>query len=139
MMVSLLTVVLNACDPGIGVILSNKSLTDKKIEAHYPANFKFKIRDSLTTYRNSVPDSVSWKQFAAPVLFKDTIQRVYSFILKTGDDALVETQWMTSIPTYGQFFIIDNKDTVELKSHSKEFKKRPKFFLGGLWTYTIKN
>jgi hypothetical protein len=134
------TVLLNSCDPGIGVVLSNQSSTDKKVEVHYPTNFHYIIRDSLTVYNNTAPDSIKWKlHLKTPVLSKDSTKRTYTFVLKAGRDALVEKRWATSAPTYGQVFIIDNKDTVELKPKSKQFKKRPRLMLGGEWKYTIKS
>ena len=130
---------LNSCDPGIGVVLSNQSATDKKVEVHYPTNFVYRFGDSLIVYSNTAPDSIKWKlNLTTPVLSKDTTKRTYTFILKAGMDAIVERRWPATNPTYGQVFIIDNKDTIALQSKSKQFKKRPRLMLGGSWTYAIK-
>lgn len=133
-----------SCDPAIGVAISNKTNTDKQIKVIYPANFKFPgdieysfgIRDSIKTYDLNIADNYL-HPFVVPRLSWDTIARTYEFKLKANHSATIENRFLAADPTYGQLFIIDNKDTVELKRHEKVFKKKPKLTLGGTWTYTI--
>jgi hypothetical protein len=135
-----------SCDPGIGLTISNKTSTDKKIKVIYPANFKFPgstqysfgIRDSIKTYDLNTADNYL-HPFVVPRLSWDTIARTYSFDLKANYSATIESRFLATAPTYGQVFIIDNKDTIELKRHGKIFIKKPKLTLGGTWTYTIKD
>ncbi len=132
-----------SCDPGISVVIINGSKADKHIRVIYPPGFKkpFGMQaegaDSIMIYTaDGAPDQKSVQK--TPVLTSDTLERTYSFLLKAGQEAVVESRSMTAQPTYGQFFIIDNNDTVELKQKDRQFVKRPKLMLGGAWTYTIK-
>ena len=133
-----------SCDPAIGVAISNKTSTDKAVKVIYPANFKFPgdieysfgIRDSIKTYDLNMTDNYL-HPFVVPRLSWDTIARTYSFNLKANHSATIESRFLATDPTYGQIFIIDNTDTVELKKHDKLFIKKPKLTLGGTWTYTI--
>jgi hypothetical protein len=133
-----------SCDPAIGVAISNKTNTDKQIKVIYPVNFKFPgdieysfgIRDSIKTYDLNIADNYK-HPFVVPRLLWDAIARTYSFNLKANHSATIESRFLATDPTYGQVFIIDNKDTVELKRHGKVFRKKPKLTLGGTWTYTI--
>jgi len=135
---------LNSCDPAIGVAISNKTNADKQIKVIYPPDFKFPgdieysfgIRDSIKTYNLNIADNYL-HPFVVPRLFWDTTARTYAFNLKANHSATIENRFLATYPTYGQVFIIDNIDTVELKRHGKIFKKKPKLTLGGTWTYTI--
>ena len=140
----LLVVSFSSCDPAIGVVIANKTDTDKQIKVIYPANFKlpgaieysFGIRDSVKTYDLNIADNYL-HPFVVPRVSWDTIARTYIFNLKTNHSATIESRFLAAYPTYGQIFIIDNKDTVELMRHGKLFIKKPKLTLGGTWTYTI--
>jgi hypothetical protein len=133
-----------SCDPAIGVAIANRTNTEKQIKVIYPANFKFPgdieysfgIRDSIKTYDLNIADNYLYP-FVVPRLFWDTTARTYAFNLKANHSATIENRFLATDPTYGQVFIIDNKDTVELKRHGKIFRKKPKLTLGGTWTYTI--
>jgi hypothetical protein len=56
---------LTSCDPAIGVVIENKSKSDKHIKVIYPKNLKFPgdheysfgIRDSLQTFDLNVKDN----------------------------------------------------------------------------------
>ena len=145
----LITLTLISCDPGIGVVISNKSKVDKSIRVIYPENFKLPINtkdrtsDSLQTYDHTFTDNtVSARDYyrypvKIPVLSLDTVNRTYSFNLKAKHEAIIESRWPASFPTFGQIFIIENSDTIRLIRHGKDFKKRPKLMLGGSWTHTI--
>ncbi len=110
----------------------------------YPAHFRLPINridrtnDSLLTYDHTLTDNaISTRDYyrypvKIPILSLDTVNRTYSFNLKANHEVIVESRWSVSTPTYGQMFIIDNLDTVELKKQGKIFKKR-----GGSWTYII--
>jgi hypothetical protein len=134
----------SSCDPAIGVVISNKTNTDKQVKVNYPINFKFPgdieysfgIRDSILTYDLSIADNYK-HPFLVPRILWDTTTRTYSFNLRANHSATIESRFLAADPTYGQIFIIDNKDTVELKRHEKIFKKKPKLTLGGTWTFTI--
>jgi hypothetical protein len=142
----LFPVFLISCQPGISVVIANRSATDKEIRVAYPANFKLPMDvdlrsiDSLTIYNlNEHYFSSRDRVMAArriPVVSLDTVARSWSFHLKAGHKAIVESRWPASRPTYGQVFII-NADTIELKKHEKVFVKQPKLYSGGSWTYTI--
>lgn len=133
-----------SCDPAIGVAIANKTNTDKQIKVIYPANFKFPgdieysfgIRDSIKTYDLNIADNYL-HPFVTPRLFWDKVARTYVFNLKANHSATIESRFLATNPTYGQVFIIDNKDTIELKRHGKIFRKKPKLTLGGTWIYTI--
>jgi hypothetical protein len=135
-----------SCDPSIGVAIYNKTNTDKQIKVIYPADFKFPgdtkysfgIRDSIKTYDLKIADNYKYP-FAVPRLLWDTIARTYSFNLKANHSATIESRFLAADPTYGQLFIIDNIDTVELVRHGEVSRKKPKITLGGTWTYTIVN
>ena len=145
----LITLTFISCDPGIGVVISNKSKVGKTIRVIYPENFKLPINtkgrtnDSLQTYDHTLTDNtISTRDYfrypiKIPLLSLDTVNRTYSFNLKAKHEIIIESRWPASLPTYGQIFIIDNSDTVKLIRHGKDFKKRPKLMLGGSWTYTI--
>jgi hypothetical protein len=133
-----------SCDPAIGVAIANKTNTDKQIKVIYPVNFEFPgdieysfgIRDSIKTFNIKIADNYL-HPFITPRLSWDTILRTYAFNLKANYSAIIENRFLATYPTYGQIFIIDNTDTVELKRHGKIFIKKPKLTLGGTWTYTI--
>ena len=124
-------------------------MVDKNIRVIYPADFKLPINtkdrtnDSLLTYDHTMTDNtISTRDYyrypvKTAILSLDTFNRTYSFKLKARHEVIIESRWPASVPTYGQIFIIDNSDTVELKRHGKNFKKTPKLILGGSWTYTI--
>jgi hypothetical protein len=143
----LFPVFLIACNPGISVVIANRSSTDKEIRVAYPANFKLPMDvdlrsiDSLTIYNLSEHYFSSRDRVMAakriPVVSLDTVARSWSFHLKAGHKAIVESRYPASRPTYGQVFIIDQADTIELKRREKVFVKRPKLYSGGSWTYTI--
>jgi len=139
----------SSCDPAIGVALQNKTATDKTIKVIYPANFKFPgdsgssqynfcLRDSVKTFDMADKDNYL-HPFLVPMLAKDTIARTYSFVLKSGYSATVESRFLAALPTFGQIFIIDQTDTVELKRDGKDFVKKPKLLIGGSWTHSIKD
>ncbi|NNV54259.1 hypothetical protein [Limnovirga soli] len=142
----LIAISFTSCDPGIGLAITNKTETEKRIKVIYPANFKFPgdiqysfgIRDSIKTYDLNKAENYQ-HPFVVPRLSWDTIAMTYSFNLKANYSATIESRFLASAPTYGQVFIIDNKDTVELKRHGKIFSKKPKLTLGGTWTYIIKD
>ena len=145
----LLLVILGSCDPRIAVVITNKSKVDKNIRVIYPAHFRLPINskegtnDSLLAYDHSMTGNyISLRDnyrypLKIPILLLDTVARTYSFNLKAEHEVIIESRWLTSVPTYGQIFIIENADTIELKRHGKIFKKRPQLLLGGSWTYTI--
>ena len=128
----------------MGLVISNKTGKQQTIKVLYPASFKFPgdyeynfgIRDSVKTYSFNIKDSYL-SPLVVPRLAWDTVARTYSFNLKASHNAIIESWFGATHPTYGQIFIIDNKDTVALKKRSKLFIKRPKLALGGTWTYTI--
>lgn len=134
-----LAIVLAACDPGIGVVIRNESSQDKYIQVKYPASMRDlytnrpQYVDTIMTYTDE-PKSGKF----TPMLSSDTIARTYSFNLKAGEYAIVESRWPATQPTFGQVFIIGNTDTVNLKPRSKLFKRKRFFFVGGTWTYVIK-
>ncbi|MBX2900448.1 MAG: hypothetical protein KF775_12400 [Cyclobacteriaceae bacterium] len=135
---------LTSCDPGIAVVIQNKSKSDKHIKVFYPKEFKFPgdheyaagIRDSIQTYDLSLRDNYLNPK-VIPKLDWDTVTRTYSFILKKDYSAKIESRFLATNPTWGQTFVINNVDTVKLDSKDKSFKKKPKVTLGGTWTYTI--
>jgi len=139
-------VIFTSCDPAIGLSIANKTNTNKEIKVIYPANFKFPgdieysfgIRDSIKTY-NLNEENNYLNPLVIPRLSWDTIARTYSFILKANYSATIESRFLATNPTYGQIFIIDNVDTVELNKNNGKFVKKPKITLGGTWTYTIRN
>lgn len=143
----LLPTIFISCSPGISVVIANTSKADKDIYVTYPANFilpmdiDLRSVDSLTIYNlseqyvYSIDRARSGKRI--PIVSLDTVARTYSFHLKAGHEAIVESRWPASKPTYRQVFIIDGADTVELKKHEKVFKKKPKLWAGGAWIYTI--
>ena len=146
----LLILGLCSCDPAIGVALQNKTTTDKTIKVIYPDNFKFPgdrggssqynfcLRDSVKTFDLADKDNYL-HPFIVPMLTKDTIERTYSFILRANYSATVEGRFGAALPTFGQIFIINQKDTVRLIRHGKDFVKKPKLLLGGSWKHTIKD
>jgi hypothetical protein len=133
-----------SCDPGIGLVISNKTAKEQTIKVVYPASFKFPgdnkynfgIRDSVKTYEQNVKYSYLYP-LIVPRLAWDTVARTYTFNLKANHIAIIESWFGATHPTYGQVFIINNRDTVALKEHSKLFIKRPKLAPGGTWSYTI--
>ncbi len=139
-------IIFSSCDPGIAVAISNQTNTDKQIKVIYPAEFKFPgdieysygIRDSIKTYNLSIADN-SLHPVVVPRLLWDTTARTYSFKLMANHSATIESRFLAATPTYGQIFVIDNKDTVELTRQGKVFTKKPKLALGGTWTYSIKD
>ena len=147
--VLLINITFISCDPGIGVVISNKSRVDKNIRVIYPATYKFPINtkdrtnDSLQTYDHTLTENtISTRDYyrypvKVPLLSLDTVNRTYSFNLKARHEVIIESRWPASLPTFGQIFIIDNIDTIKLIRHGKYFKKRPKLILGGSWTHTI--
>jgi hypothetical protein len=144
-----LAVTFTSCDPGIGVVISNKSRVDKNIRVIYPLNYRLPINtrdrtnDSLKTYDHTQTDNtINARDYyrnpkKIPILLLDTIRRTYSFNLKAKHEVIIESRWPASLPTFGQIIIIDNIDTVKLIRHGKDFEKRPKLLLGGSWTHTI--
>ncbi|MDJ1469901.1 hypothetical protein [Xanthocytophaga flava] len=74
-----------------------------------------------------------------PMANWDTVVRTYSFILKANHGAVIESRFLAAFPTFGQVFIINQSDTIKLNKDSKDFIKRPKLFLGGSWTHSIKD
>jgi len=137
---------LSSCEPHIFVALKNHTNTDKEIKVIYPPGFKFggeerfdfTISDSIKTYALDEPTN-SANAIIIPFRSSDTIARTYSFILKSNRKAIVEDRGFTAAPTYGQIFVIDNVDTVELKKHGKDFGKKPRLLWGGTWSHTIKD
>lgn len=144
----LTSLILMSCDPGIGVAIVNQSTTEKHLTVYYPPTFKFKgerdanhvgvMRDSIKIYDLTKTDYYFYPNTILKTS-RDTTKRTYSFLLKPNQKAIVESRFLATVPTFGQIFIIDNKDTIELKARKNEFRKRPKLFLGGEWTYTIKD
>ena len=134
----------------VSVIIDNKSKVEKNIRVYYPSNFKMPIdeslgaNDSLKTYDHTLTDNtISVRDYyrypsKTPILSLDTIVRIYSFNLKAKHEVVVEFRQQKNVPTYGQVFIINNVDTIEIKKHGKVFKKEPKLLPGGSWVYTIK-
>ena len=148
--VFLVTLTFISCDPGIGVVISNKSRVDRNIRVIYPENFMFSTEtinqtiDSLQSYDHTLTDNtISTRDYyryplKIPLLSLDTVNRTYSFNLKAKHDVIIERRWPATLPTFGQIFIIDNADTIKLINHGKDFRKRPKLMLGGTWTHTIR-
>jgi hypothetical protein len=148
--VFVLTVSCISCVTGIEVVIKNRSQSDKNIRVDYPANLKLPINnisrtnDSLNTYDHTLTaNAISTRDYyrypdKTAIIMLDTINRTYSFNLKPGHDVIIESRWTEhSKPTYGQLFIINNSDTVELIKRGGKFKKSPKLSSGGSWIYTI--
>jgi hypothetical protein len=139
----------SSCDPGISVAIYNRTSTDKTIKVIYPPNFKFPGDTGSTRYNFCFRDSVKTLDLAVkdnylhPVIIPmssiDTTERTYSFTLKANYSATVESRFLVALPTFGQIFIINESDTIELKRNGNDFIKRPKLLLGGSWTHTIKD
>lgn len=142
----LTSLILASCDPGIVVSIVNRSTTEKHLTVYYPPTFKFKedrgadhfgaLRDSIKIYDLTKTDYYSYPNTILKTS-RDTTKRAYSFLLKPNQKAIVEIRFLTTLPTFGQIFIIDNMDTVELKKGSKDFVRRPKLTFGGEWAYVI--
>lgn len=131
-----------SCDPAIGVAIANRSATDKNIRVEYPPHFRLPFYshegsyDSLRTYDLSLKNKYMHPG-KTPIFDMDTLKKTYSFNLKARHEAFVESRSLTSKPTYGQFFIINNVDTVVLKKGGKDFIKKSKLSIGGTWKHTI--
>src|ERR1700720_978176 len=115
----------SSCDPSYSVILSNKSRIDKRIKVLYTVDFKHFVKDSLSLYDNRIKASKRYlqKPIKTPILNFDTVQRTYSFLLNSNFDVFVEGASLAANPSYGQIFIIDNKDSVTLKKNDKTFRR----------------
>lgn len=146
---TLSVLILTSCDPGVAVVISNRSARDQKIQVFYKDPFAL-----IFDPRDSTPDSLSAYRLSAnkkemnsrdyykypircPILSLDTIARSYYFVARAGYKIIVESKWLASTPVFGQKFIIDGGDTLELIRHGHDFRKRPKFGLGGDWEHTI--
>jgi hypothetical protein len=136
-----------SCDPPAGVALKNLTASEKHITVIYPENFKFPcgsdtmfmrgmLCDSIKTYDLAADANNSASALTIPRESWDKVNRTYSFRLQPNHIAYVESRALASV-TYGQVFIVDRKDTVAFTVRGKLFVKKPKFLLGGLWTYTI--
>ena len=144
-----LILALCSCDPGFGVVILNSTNTARRIQVFYPPNFKFPgdsgshkyifyLRDSVKTFNQADKDNYL-HPVIIPMLYKDTIAWTYSFVLNPNYSAIIESRFLAAYPTFGQIFIIDETDTIELVRHGKDFVKKPKLMLGGGWTHTIKD
>ena len=119
------------------VVIHNKSGEDAAISSVYPAD-RIVTADSLTGYDHTeTAGAISTRDYfrygvTIPLINHDTIKRNYSFALKKQHEVIVETSWPVSSLSWGQTFIVNQKDTIVLKRKAGAFKKR-----GGRWTYTI--
>ncbi|HYF30578.1 MAG TPA: hypothetical protein VD993_05635 [Chitinophagaceae bacterium] len=146
MAVLLLAIVCTSCDPGIAVVIRNDSAVDKHVKVNSPSGTSIPIDqravnpDSIRTYLTVRPGAGYVPPLVnVPKSSPDTSFRTYSFTLKPGYTAVIESRWPSAYPTYGQVFIIDNTDTVRLTRRGKHFKKSaPRIFLGGTWSHSIK-
>lgn len=144
LLIGLLGTLLTSCDPAIGVAIENRSKSDKQITVIYPKEFKFPgdhvysfgVRDSIKTYDLSIKDNYLNPTLVAKVDW-DTVSRIYKFILKSNYSATIESRFLAVNPTWGQTFIVDNYDTLRLEPNNKDFVKKPKLTLGGVWTHRI--
>jgi hypothetical protein len=142
--IGLIGTLLTSCDPSIGVAIENRTKSDKQIMVIYPKEFKFPgdheysfgIRDSIKTFDLSIKDNYLKPTRVAKVDW-DTLSRTYKFILKSNYSATIESRFLAVFPTWGQIFIIENYDTIKLEPKSKDFIKKPKITLGGVWTHKI--
>jgi hypothetical protein len=132
-----------SCDPAIAVAISNKTTQDKHIQGVWPAGTPMvrysgdKHGDSLRAFDLNIADYYNSIKMI-PLESIDTVTGRYSFVLKPGYQAIVESRFLAVYPTFGQVFIIDQSDTVQLVHRGKGFRKRPKIWLGGTWKHEIK-
>ncbi len=138
-----------SCDPGIGVVISNRTAVERNIRVIYPehfslpVNFNDQTNDSLQSYDLAALDRLKntadyYKHLVRiPILSLDTVNRTYTFNLKAGHKVIIESRWPSALPTFGQTVIIDNTDTIRLTKKGTDFRKKPKLMLGGTWTFTI--
>lgn len=110
----LLAVTFASCDPGIGVVISNKSRLEKNIRVIYPSNYRLPINtrertnDSLQTYdhtqTNNTINARDYYRYPEkiPILLSDAINRSYSFNLKATHEVIIESRWPASLPTLEQ-------------------------------------
>jgi len=148
-LILLLPLFITSCIVGTEVAVINKSKTDKNITVHYPADFRFPVsikgngKDSLNAYDISKTENAittrDYYRYPVKVHISslDTLNRTYSFTLKTGYKLILQDVYPTVTPAFGQVFIIDNTDTVMFDRSRKFFKKSPKMGKGGSWKYTI--
>jgi hypothetical protein len=145
-LIPLLTILFSSCDPAIGVAIANKSNKEREIKVIYPENFTFRDdpgaqhahhrRDSIRTLDLAQKDNYE-HPIIIPYSSHDTTLRTYSFTLPANYSAVLESRFLSSLPTFGQVVIIDNKDTVTLLKGGRDFKRRAKLMFGGTWTHTI--
>lgn len=141
--------VLSSCIVGTKVAIHNKSGTDKNIQAHYPAGTRPAFHTSgghnpsLRGYDHTLTEgaitSRDWYRYPViiPVASLDTVARTYWFTLKAGHQVILAEGYPSFVPQFGQWFLIDGKDTIVLDRKGTFFKKRPKLGKGGNWTYSI--
>lgn len=129
--------IFTSCDPGYSVILSNKSDRDIAVTAVYPDAFKKHLTDTLGTFDNRIKaNRRKDSDYGSSVVFaRDTNLNTYSFVLKANQGVVVEGAAFAAYPTWGQLFILDNKDSVVLSAKKNKFRRS--WFIGGNWTYTI--
>jgi len=134
-------VILVSCNYGFSVKLSNKTRESKTVQVIYPEDYNLPsviASGRLEGYDHSLTQNAitSRDYHRYPVTTKlislDTINRSYTFELKSLHDVTIESRYPGKRPQFGQVFIIDEKDTVVLSRHGKDFRKRY-----GLWSHTI--
>jgi hypothetical protein len=145
----LLTIVMASCVVGTQVSIINRTMSDKSVTVYYPANFRFPIpikggnNDSLQAYDISqTENSITTRDYyrypvKVHITMLDTVAKTYSFILKPKYKLILQDTYPTVSPPFGQVFVIDLIDTVQLDKSGKFFKKYPKLGKGGRWTYEI--
>ena len=104
-MVFVLTVSCISCMTGSEVVIKNRSHSDKTIRVNYPADLKLPINnvsrtnDSLNTYDHTLTaNAISTRDYyrypgKTAIIMLDTVNRTYSFNLKSGHDVIIESRW----------------------------------------------
>jgi hypothetical protein len=143
---ALLSIAMGSCWEPMQVVINNKSAVDQDIHVKYPPNSRLVIdgiphvNDTLQAYDHTLTaNAISTRDyFRYPVKIAvqslDTINRTYFIQLKAKHQVVVEARRKASALPWGQLFIMDNTDTVELRRRGGAFKKR-----GGSWTYVIQD
>jgi len=134
-------VVLSSCNHGFSVELSNKTAENKTIRVIYPENYNLPPALRLGalegydhTYTQNTISSRDYNRYpvTTKLILLDTINRTYSFELKSLHDVTIESRYPAKRPQFGTVFIINEKDTIYLGRHGKDFRRR-----AGHWWHTI--
>lgn len=116
---------LYSCEPYYDVVLTNNSGKTRCVKFIGSDEYKIEKSDSITIAESPSSLNSPEKRVSKEILIKDMINHSFTFYLDSGQSARLQSG--IGFPDMNQRVVIDNSDTILLKTDRRIKRKRPNF------------